>query len=57
LDQDALDLIQADGIIGAVIELGRARRLVVGDLLRMFYCTTILEVRGDVAGLRSRPFD
>ena len=32
LDQDTLDLIQADGIIGTVIELGRVRRLVICDL-------------------------
>jgi hypothetical protein len=36
LDQDAFDLVQADvispdGIIRAIIQLGRARRLVVGD--------------------------
>jgi hypothetical protein len=45
LDQDALDLIQADGIVGPVIKLGRARRLVVRDLLRVLNCTTILQVR------------
>ncbi len=28
LDQDALDLIKADGVARAVIQLGRARRLV-----------------------------
>jgi hypothetical protein len=42
-DEDALDLSQADRIVGAVIELRRARRLVVGDLLTVFNCTTILE--------------
>ena len=31
-DEDALDLIQADRIIGAVIELRRARRLMIRDL-------------------------
>jgi hypothetical protein len=51
LDQDALDLIRADGIAGAVVQLGRARRLVVGDLepaalcgLRMLDCITILQI-------------
>ena len=49
-----IDLIQADGIAGAVIQLGCTRRLAVGplqrvvrDLLRMLNCTTILEVGGD----------
>ena len=47
LNEDALDLIQADRIIGAVIQLGRARRLVVRDLLSVLNCTTILEVSGN----------
>jgi hypothetical protein len=29
LYQDTLDLIQADGVAGAIIQLGRARRLVI----------------------------
>ena len=45
LDQNPLDLIQADGVAGAVIQLGRARRFVVGDLLRMLEYTTVLQVR------------
>jgi putative transposase len=32
----------AGSIVGAVIQLGRARRLVVRDLLRVFNCTTVL---------------
>lgn len=47
LDQDPLDLIQADCIIGAVIELRRTRRLVIRDLLRMLDCTTVLQIGGD----------
>jgi hypothetical protein len=31
-DQNPLDLLLADGIIRAIIQLGRARRLVVRDL-------------------------
>jgi hypothetical protein len=41
-DDDPLDLVQADGIVRAVIELRRARRLVILDLLRVLDCTTIL---------------
>src|SRR5512146_1689658 len=47
LDDDALDLIQADGIVGAIIELGRARGFVVSYLLRMLNCTTVLQIGGD----------
>jgi hypothetical protein len=55
LDQDPLNarntgagsLIQTDGIVGAVIKLRRARRLVIRHLLRVLNCTTILQVRGD----------
>jgi len=42
LDQDTLDLIEADRIVGAIIELGRARGFVVGYLLSVFDCATIL---------------
>jgi hypothetical protein len=45
LNENPLDLVQADGVVGAVIQLRRARRLVVRDLLRMLNCTTILKVR------------
>jgi hypothetical protein len=44
LDQNALDLVQADGTVGAVIELGRVQRLMVRNLLRMFDCTAILQI-------------
>jgi hypothetical protein len=47
-DEDALDLLQTDSVAGAVIQVGRARRLVVGDLepaasreLRIPDCTTV----------------
>jgi hypothetical protein len=47
-------LVQPDRITGAVIELGRARRLAEGprermvrDLLRVLDCTTVLQVGGD----------
>ena len=35
LDQDALDLIQVDSIVGAIMQLGRARLLVGRELLRV----------------------
>src|SRR5512139_3769564 len=46
-DKNPLDLIQADGIVGAVIQLRRARRFVVRDLRRMLDCTTVLQVGGN----------
>src|SRR5450759_4839554 len=49
-DKNPLDLIQANGIIGAIVELRRARRLVVRDLLRILNCTTVLEVGSDASG-------
>ncbi len=39
-DEKPLDLIQTDPIVGAVMSLGRARRLVVRILLRVIDCTT-----------------
>jgi len=46
-DKNPLDLIQADRIAGAVIELGGARRLMRRNLLCVFNCTTVLEVGGN----------
>jgi len=48
-NENPLNLIQADRIAGSVIQFGRARRLVVRDLLGMLNCTTILQVVG-IAG-------
>ena len=42
LDQDPLDLIQADRIVGAIMERRRARRLVVRDLPCVLYRTIVL---------------
>ena len=53
LDEDALDLIQTDGIVGAVIQLGGARRLVGRNLLGAFNCTAILQISGDPGSLES----
>jgi hypothetical protein len=49
-NEDSLDLIQPDSIVGPIIQLGRARRLVVGDLLRVLDCTTVLQVRRNACG-------
>ncbi len=46
-DENALDLIQADGVVGAIVELGRARGFVVSGLLCTLYCTAILQVGGN----------
>ena len=43
-DQNPLDLIQADGIIGAVIQLRRTRRLVIRGLLRVLVTQLPLRV-------------
>ena len=37
-------LVRADGIVGAVRQPGRARRLVVRDLLHELNCTSILQI-------------
>jgi hypothetical protein len=47
LNQDTLDLIERNLILSLVVELGRARRLVVGDVLRGFKRAVVLQVRGD----------
>jgi hypothetical protein len=47
LDQDALDLVQSDRMAGAVMHLGCARRLVVGDPLRTLDYTTVLKMGGN----------
>ena len=47
LDQDAPDLIQADLVVAAVIELGRAGRGVVGDHRGLLERAAILQVGRD----------
>jgi len=49
-DGNALDLVERDLVRGAIVELGRARRLVSGDLLRVFQRTAVFEVGGDAGG-------
>jgi hypothetical protein len=44
------DVIQTDDIAGAVMELGRTRRPVGRDLLRMLNCTTVVVASGDAGG-------
>ncbi len=46
-DLDSPYLIQTDRIARAIIQLGRARRLMIGDLLRVLDCTIVLPVRGN----------
>ena len=45
-----LDLVERDLVAGAVVELGRARRLVRRDLLRVLQRAAVLEVGGDAGG-------
>jgi hypothetical protein len=50
LNTDALDLVQSDRVAGAVTQLGRARRLMVRDLLFVLNRTTILRRAGNRSG-------
>ena len=50
LDHDPLNFIEGDLIAGSVIELGRLRRLVSGDLLRLLDGAAVLQVGGDAGG-------
>ena len=50
LDGDAFYLIQGNLILAAIIQFGRARRLVIGNLLRDFERAAVFEVRGDAGG-------
>ena len=47
LNQYPFDLIERNLVLSAVVELGRARRLVVGDVLRGFERALVLQVPGD----------
>ena len=47
LDRNPLDLIERNLILPPVVELGRPRALVVGDMLRGFKRAVVLQVRGD----------
>ena len=47
LNCDPLDFIERDLILPPVVELGRPRRLVVGEVLRQFELAAVLQVRGD----------
>ena len=47
LNQYPFDLVKLNLVLPAVVELGRARRLVVGDVLRGFKRALVLQVRGD----------
>jgi hypothetical protein len=49
-DRDSLDLIEADLVAPAVIELRRARTGVVGHGCCVFECAAILQVGGDAGG-------
>jgi hypothetical protein len=47
LDQDALDLIEGELIVAAVVEPRRAGALMVGHLLRDFQLAAVAQVLGD----------
>jgi hypothetical protein len=49
-NDDSLDLVQRDFVAGAVVELGRARRLVSGYRLGVLDRAAIIQVRGDSGG-------
>src|SRR4051795_7601883 len=50
LDQDALDLVQADLVAAPVVELGRAGRGVVGDHRRFLERAPVFQVGRDAGG-------
>jgi hypothetical protein len=49
-NQDALDLVQANLVVAAVIELGRARRGMIGDHRGLLQRAAVLEVGRDAGG-------
>ena len=49
-DRNPLHLIQRDLIPSPIIQLGRPRAFMRGDRLRVFDCSTILEVGSDARG-------
>ena len=46
-DRDPLDFIERNLVLPTVIKLGCPRRLMVGDLLRDFEFTAVLQIRRD----------
>jgi hypothetical protein len=44
LDRDLLYLVERDFVIAAVVEFGRPRRFMVGDLLRHFQFTAVFQI-------------
>jgi hypothetical protein len=56
IQPDSLDLIHGQLILGAVIQLGRFGRFMIGDLLRLFQSATMLQIRSNArrtAGMAS----
>lgn len=51
-DHDALDLVQRDFVIGAVVELGGARGFVRSDSLGVFEGAAVKKERGDARGAK-----
>ena len=50
LEHDLLNLIERDLVVAPIIELGRARALMRGHLLRMFEQPAIREIDRDAGG-------
>jgi hypothetical protein len=53
LDRDPLNFIERDFIMSAVIKFGCPRRFMVGDLLRDFQLTAVLQIGGDAGRTES----
>ena len=49
LNRNFFDLVERDAVAGAVVELGRSRAFVGGDLLGLFECPAVFEVGGDAS--------
>ncbi len=53
LDRDSLYLVERNLVLPTVIELGCPRRFMVGDLLRNFEFTAVLQIRRDAGRAES----
>src|SRR5271170_1301869 len=49
LDRNLLYLVQRNFILATVVELGRPGRFVIGELLRGFQRSLVLQIRGDTS--------
>ena len=46
-DREPLDLIERDFVVAAVVKFRRPGRLMIGDMLRHFQLSAVLQIGGD----------